>query len=297
MNCKLLNELSVGPVRAAEKRDAQLTALWMGMEKSLLKTARRYLPLVLVSASLCACTSIPSISLEQSRLMQLAKEVELRGDAVSAVALYERAAVLSDEAPAVMLELGNARLRGGDLQGAEQALHSVLTQQPESAQAMFGLGTAQLHAGDFNRAADTLAIAAPKIDSAVAYNRLGSATVMSGRVGEAIGAFTLALAREPGNLEFRTNLALALALNGQSVEAIEQIARVAAASSANTNYLRRQLLVLILAGYDRQAAATLPDMQLLQKRELIAKAHAIKVIKTPEARARAIGLFATQVSR
>lgn len=37
--------------------------------------------------------------------------------------------VITKDAERVMLELGNARLRGGDLQGAEQALRSVLAQQ------------------------------------------------------------------------------------------------------------------------------------------------------------------------
>lgn len=286
MNCTLRNKR----MPQGRRTETGLISLTRPTQTASRNILRRHLGIVFVCLSISACTHTSTASLEQQRVMHLAREVERQGDAVSARALFERAAVLSDEAPATMLELGRVRLTTGDLKGAESAFQSVLVHQPDSKPALLGLGTVQLYAGDFKRAEGTLAMAAHELRSVVAYNRWGGAAAMAGRSEIAVDAFTAALALEPDNLELRSNLALALVLTGQLKAALDQIARVVAAPEAGAKHLRRQALILIFAGDARGAAVSLGDMPVFKRRELIAQARAIKALQTSQRRAVAIGL-------
>ena len=240
----------------------------------------------------CATQAPPSD--DGARLMQLAAEVDRRGDPSSAVALYERAAVLSKEAPEVMLQLGEARLASGDPQGAARAFRGVLVNHAQEPRALLGLGTALLQAGEVSRASETLAQAAPMIGTASAYNRLGTAAMLAGRQAQGLAALRQAHDLAPQNLDISTNLALACALDSQPGEAIERMAQVVRSPLARPSHLRQQLLVLTLAGQEQRIAAELPDLGAGERVDLIGKARAIKMLQDPADRARALGILSRQ---
>ena len=250
--------------------------------------------LVTVCIMLGGCATQPPPSDDGARLMQLAAEVDRRGDPSSAVALYERAAILSNESPEVMLQLGEARLASGDPQGAARAFRGVLANQSDEPRALLGLGTALLQTGEVSRASDTLARAAPMIGTAIAYNRLGTAAMLAGRREEGIAALLRAHELAPQNLDISTNLALAQALGSHSNEAVGRMAQVVRSPLARPSHLRKQLLVLTLAGQEQQIAAALPDLSAGERLDLIAKARAIKILQDPADRARALGILARQ---
>lgn len=236
----------------------------------------------------------PPVTADGERLLRLAAEVDRRGDPSAAVALYERAAVLSNESPEVMVQLGEARLASGDAAGAARAFRGILARRPGDPQALLGLGTALLQTGEVSRASDALAQAAPLIGTATAYNRLGTAAMLAGRAEEGLAALTHAHGLAPENLDIGTNLALAQALGGRSTEAIETIGRVVHSPLARPSHLRQQLLVLTLAGQEQRVAAALPDLNAGERMSLIGKARAIKGLQDPADRARALGILARQ---
>jgi cytochrome c-type biogenesis protein CcmH/NrfG len=236
----------------------------------------------------------PPITADGDRLLQLAAEVDRRGDPSSAVALYERAAVLSNDSPEVMVQLGEARLASGDAAGAARAFRGILTRRPDDPKALLGLGTALLQTGEVSRASDALARAAPLIGTATAYNRLGTAAMLAGRSEDGLAALLRAHGLAPENLDIGTNLALAQALGGRDADALNTIDQVVRSPLARPSHLRQQLLVLTLAGQEQRVATALPDLNAAERMSLIGKARAIKVLQDPADRARALGILARQ---
>ena len=245
---------------------------------------------VCMALSACASNPTPPVS-DRDRLLSLAEQVRRGGDPASAVALYERAAELSDQAPEVMLALGETRLMTGDASGAAQAFRAALTRKPDDPQALLGLGTAELQQGRFRRAVRSLQAAAPSVDSAVAYNRLGTAYVLAGDFVHAQDAYRAAITRVPGNLDIRSNLALALALGGERGAARAEAAAFTESALSEPHHLRQQMLVLTLLGDDRSATAALAGLPAAERDALLAKAREIRSIEDPTARARAVGLL------
>ncbi|MCG6539760.1 tetratricopeptide repeat protein [Pseudomonas sp. KSR10] len=245
---------------------------------------------VCMALSACASNPTPPVS-DRDRLLSLAEQVRRGGDPASAVALYERAAELSDQAPEVMLALGDTMLVTGDASGAAQAFRAVLTRNPDDPQALLGLGTADLQQGRVERAVRSLQAAAPQIDTAVAYNRLGTAYVLSGAFTEAQAAYGTALAHAGGDLDIRSNLALAFALDGQAQRARAEATAITESPLSEPHHVRQQMLVLTLLGDDQSAADALAGLPKAERGELLAQARAIRSIKDPAARARAVGLL------
>jgi tetratricopeptide (TPR) repeat protein len=249
--------------------------------------------LALAGVLLGGCAT-PPMADDGDRLMRLAAEVDRRGDPSSAVALYERAAVLSNDSPEVLAQLGEARLASGDAGGAARAFRGILGHRPGDPRALLGLGTALLQTGEVSRASDTLARAAPLIGTATAYNRLGTAALLAGRSEEGLAALRRAHGLAPENLDISANLALAQALGGQDADALDTIGRVVHSPLARPSHLRQQLLILTLAGQEQRVATALPDMNAAERMSLIGKARAIKVLQDPADRARALGILAQQ---
>lgn len=255
-------------------------------------TARPRLSALFICMALSACASDPVAPVsDRDRLISLAEQVRRGGDPASAVALYERAAELSDQAPEVMLALGETRLITGDATGAAQAFRSALTRAPNDPQALLGLGTAELQQGRFDRAVRSLQLAAPALNTAVAYNRLGTAYVLAGEFAHAQEAYRAALARAPGDLDIRSNLALTLALGGEPGAARAEATAFAESPLSEPHHLRQQMLILTLLGDDRSAAEALAGLPPTEHDALLAKAREIRSIEDPTARARAVGLL------
>lgn len=121
-------------------------------------------------------------------LLQIASDVEARGDKESALQFYERAATMSED-PITRVKLGDAYMRAGRPEEAASAYRAALAQAPEDGQALMGAGGALMQAGKIQESYEALAKAAPIVKTGLAYNRVGVALVMLGRIPEAQTAF------------------------------------------------------------------------------------------------------------
>ncbi|MGH6861612.1 MAG: tetratricopeptide repeat protein [Phyllobacterium sp.] len=226
--------------------------------------------------------------------MNIANDIEAKGESGTALALYERAAEMSTTDSTVHVRLGDARMRDGDPDGAEKAYRSALQINPQDAKALLGLGTVQLQQGEAQSAARTLAPAAQALNSVSAYNKLGTALILGGDGAAAEGAFAKALALQPSNLDTKTNLALAQALSNKLPDASTSMTSVVASPLAQKRHFVNYMIVLSLAGDSAGARAVdVPDMPARQKSQILAKAAKLRSIQSPAERAQAIGLLAS----
>ncbi|QFI65873.1 hypothetical protein EKH55_0999 [Sinorhizobium alkalisoli] len=233
-------------------------------------------------------------SSEQTKLLSIAESIEAKGESATALALFERAADNAPSDVSLRVRVGNARLKAGDVEGAEEAFRTALQINPNDAQALLGLGTAQLRKGEAQSAARTLAPAAQALNSVVAYNRLGTALVFSGNGAGAEEAFSKALSLQPANLDTTTNLALAEALSNDLPRAVTHMSSVVGSPLAQKRHFLNYLIVLAMAGETEKARAfDVPDMSAKQKNQILAKAAKLRSISDPAKRAQEIGLLAS----
>ncbi|MCA1489900.1 tetratricopeptide repeat protein [Sinorhizobium alkalisoli] len=254
--------------------------------------------IALLALSSCTTTSaekeMEKSSSEQTKLLSIAESIEAKGESATALALFERAADNAPSDVSLRVRVGNARLKAGDVEGAEEAFRTALQINPNDAQALLGLGTAQLRKGEAQSAARTLAPAAQALNSVVAYNRLGTALVFSGNGAGAEEAFSKALSLQPANLDTTTNLALAEALSNDLPRAVTHMSSVVGSPLAQKRHFLNYLIVLAMAGETEKARAfDVPDMSAKQKNQILAKAAKLRSISDPAKRAQEIGLLAS----
>lgn len=253
-----------------------------------------------VLLALSACTTIPADKEKgkqtsaQTKLLSVAESIEAKGESATALALYERAAANAPNDASMRVRLGNARLKAGDADAAEEAFRAALEIEPGNAAALLGLGTAQLQKGEAESAARSLTPAAEALNSVVAYNRLGTALVFSGNGEGAEGAFSKALSLQPANLDTATNLALAEALSNNMTQAVTHMAGVVSSPLAERRHFINYLIVLTMAGESEKArSVAVPDMSAKQKNQILAKAAKLRSIPDAAGRAREIGLLSS----
>lgn len=228
---------------------------------------------------------------DTERLIHLADDVEARGDYDTSAALLARAAETSGSTEA-RLRLGKAQLKIGDYPGARDAFTKVLATDADNPEALLGLGTAQLKLGDAESGARTLALACPRVNTPIAYNRLGTSLAMLGRLDEALDAFQHAQSLAPNDLDIQVNVALTQALSGRSDEAIATMQQVVQSPVAQRRHRANLVMVLGIAGRTEEAkAVNVPDMSPAQKRDLLARAKKVHDTTDPLAKVRAVGLL------
>ncbi|WP_324765031.1 tetratricopeptide repeat protein (plasmid) [Sinorhizobium meliloti] len=252
--------------------------------------------LALLALSSCTTTSAENEKDEpssgQKKLLSIAESIEAKGESATALALYERAAENAPGDVSLRVRVGNARLKAGDVEGAEEAFRAALQVNPQDAEALLGLGTAQLRKGETELAARTLIPAAQALNSVVAYNRLGTALVFSGNGAAAEEAFSKALSLQPANLDTTTNLALAQALSNDLPQAVMHMGNVIGSPLAQRRHFVNYLIVLAMAGETEKARAfDVPDMSARQKNQILAKAAKLPSISDPARRAQEVGLL------
>lgn len=252
--------------------------------------------LALLALSSCTTTSAENEKDEpssgQKKLLSIAESIEAKGESATALALYERAAENAPGDVSLRVRVGNARLKAGDVEGAEEAFRAALQVNPQDAEALLGLGTAQLRKGETELAARTLIPAAQALNSVVAYNRLGTALVFSGNGAAAEEAFSKALSLQPANLDTTTNLALAQALSNDLPQAVMHMGNVIESPLAQRRHFVNYLIVLAMAGETEKARAfDVPDMPARQKNQILAKAAKLRSISDPARRAQEVGLL------
>ncbi|WP_256440680.1 lipopolysaccharide assembly protein LapB [Phyllobacterium sp. 628] len=230
---------------------------------------------------------------DQARLVKLAADVERRGDSGTALALYERAATSSTD-PAIQLRLAKAREAVDDFEGAETVYRTILTANPNNAEALTGLGSIQLQSGDAQGAVRSLNAAATQKPSGRTYNKLGTAYILLGQTDNAETAFSKALTMEPGKLDTRTNLALAQAIGGKFPVATSTMQEVVASPLVERRQLINYAVILRMSGRaDEARAVHVPEMTAAGKETILRQAANAISIKDPASRAKAIGMIAS----
>jgi Flp pilus assembly protein TadD len=260
--------------------------------------------IVLISVSVavlggCATASRPDafrstagadVGQRGDRLLQLAAEFEARGDTTAALALYERAAAVPSDVLVANIRLGDAYARTDNFKKAIQAYRAALATDPNSGEALLGLGTALISTNNIDGGVAALGRAAPIVNTGIAYNRLGLAQIFAGRLPEAIASLERAVALAPGDLDFRTNLALAAALDGRDDRAIVLAWQIGGSPRAETRHRRNLIIVLGLFGRASEArGAIVGEIPASEVQALLARAGAIRAIKDVKARAKALG--------
>ncbi|MGI9420115.1 MAG: tetratricopeptide repeat protein [Geminicoccaceae bacterium] len=225
-------------------------------------------------------------------LVRLANGLRERGELTTAIALYQRAASSSDDARELTL-LGRALAEAGAHERAAGAFRRALKRDPEHPDALLGLGTAYLSIGDVDKAIQYLEelVNQGNGTDTVRYAALGAALDIAGRHDQAIATYTAGLEVVPDDLDLKSNLALSYAFHDRHVEAINLMIEVTDALDAGRSHHRNLVLVLALAGQDRDAVAT--GLRLLGEQEtqdVMAQAASVRQLPTGEDRARAIGL-------
>jgi Flp pilus assembly protein TadD len=223
-------------------------------------------------------------------LTRVASDVEAQGQITAALPIYERAAAASSGDAGAQVRLGDAYTRAGKTDQAIQAYRAALAVAPDNPDALLGLGSAQLKAGDAEAAVVALAKVAPITKSMSAYNRLGLAQTLTGQFPQAHQSFDAASALAPDDLDIRTNLALAAALEGQETKAIDVARSVVTSPGAQARHRRNLMIVYGLLGLvDEGRAAAPKGLSANEAKKLLARAMAIRAISDAKARAKALG--------
>ena len=227
---------------------------------------------------------------DKDGLMRVASDVEAQGQITAALPLYERAAAASSGDAAAQVRLGDAYTRAGKTDQAIQAYRAALAVAPENPDALLGLGSAMLKSGDAEGAVAPLTKAAPTVKTMAAYNRLGLAQTLTGQFAQARESFDAASALAPDDLDIRTNLALAAALEGQENKAIDVARSVVTSPGAQARHRRNLMIVYGLLGLvDEGRAAAPKGLSANEAKKLLARATAIRAISDAKARAKALG--------
>jgi Flp pilus assembly protein TadD len=218
----------------------------------------------------------------------LASTLEESGEMATALAVYESAAATGDADAAV--RLGEAYLRSGDGVGAERAFRLALEREPNNGPAQLGLGSAALRRGELDAALASLSKAAPVVDSAAGYNRLGIALTLAGKAPEAVAAFEKSHSRAADDLDIAANLALAEALAGRKEQAVDRIRGVARSESAKPTHRRNLALVLALAGAGNEAQSVVEaNLPAAERPAFLRRLRTLESAGDMRARARIVG--------
>lgn len=251
------------------------------------------LALLALGVSACASPKSTQVSQNSGALVRLADGLREKGQLSTAIAFYQQAAAQSND-PGDLVLLGQALAEAGAHEKAAGAFRRALINEPGHSAALLGLGTSLLASGDIDRSIQYLEQLVNEGGGAVTmagYSALGAALDIAGRHDQAVQAYTTGLDIEPDNLDLKTNLALSYAFNNRHVEAINLMIEVTNALEARRVHHRNHVLVLALAGQERDAAAT--GIRMLGEKEtqdVIAQAATARQLPTGADRARAIGL-------
>lgn len=263
---------------------------------------RRFAPLTLVAVVLAGCgggnptltrqTQPAADTQDVQSLVRLANNLRERGELATAIAFYQRAAATSDDAEQLIL-LGQAMAEAGAHERAAGAFRQALVREPDHPQALLGIGTSYLSIGQTDKSIQYLQQLVDQQGGSdtLPYAALGAALDIAGRHEQAVATYTAGLELVPGDLDLKSNLALSYAFYDRHVEAINLMIDVTDTLEAGRPHHRNLVLILALAGQDRDAVTT--GVRLLGEQEtqdVLAQAATVRQLPTGADRARAIGI-------
>ncbi len=173
-------------------------------------------------------------------LMHAGATIHAAGDPVRAISYYQEALQLSVNDPAILLALAHALSDAGDHEGAIIAFDRAIDAGADDADTLRGIGNALM-------AINRPEIALPKLQQAVimqpspaGFNSLGVAYDALGQAEIAQKSYREGLALTPSHIGLANNLALSLALSGntgQAIEILEELVMEPGSSAANRQSL------------------------------------------------------------
>ncbi len=225
-------------------------------------------------------------------LVRLADDIEAHGGNDTALKLYQQAVAVSGNAPDANVRLGDAYMRADQIKPAIEAYRAALIKEPSDDNALLGLGAALVRRGLLDEGLADLAKAAPSLNTGMAYNRLGVAQIMAGHFADAQDSFEKGRAVAPDDLDIATNLALAAALAGDADKAATLAHEIAQSPAAEERHRRDLVVVLGLIGRSGdEMRAVAPELSQHEFAALLKHAEAIRGMKDPKTRAKALGMM------
>jgi Flp pilus assembly protein TadD len=261
----------------------------------MMNTALRPMAVALCCCLLGACQSAGSTAEggePSQNIKQLAADIEERGDDVTAMAVYQRAAELSPRDASIHVAIGDIHSRQRRFKEAITAYQAALRVDPANADALIGIGGAEIAGGDAEQGVIALKRAASVAKSSSAWNRLGVAQTQAGLFEEAAASYRMALKAAPQDMDIRTNLALATALAGRYDEAGGIMGPVTQSPTAQPRHRAAFALVLALGGKQAEARAALPeDMPKAEVDAILKGAEGIRGTTDPRARGQKLSII------
>lgn len=224
-------------------------------------------------------------------VLRLADNLRDRGELTYAIAMYQQAASRTAD-PAVLVKLGRALSANGATERAAGVFRRAVSRAPDYPDALLGLGTVYLQLGEIEKSIQYLdqLVKQGKSTDMRRYSALGAALDLAGRHDEALATFEAGLEIEPENLDLKSNLALSHAINDRHDEAIGMMREVIESLDAQRAHQRIMVLILALAGQDREAVALgIRRLGQTETQDVLAQASSARGLTNGADRARAIG--------
>jgi tetratricopeptide (TPR) repeat protein len=222
-------------------------------------------------------------------LVRIADQIEARGSVETALPLYQRAAESPGADAAVYTRLADAYAKLGRYPEAERTYQAALAKQSGYGLALLGLGGVLIRMGRSEEGLAALVKAAPIVNQASAYDRLGVAHMVMGQPREALASFEQAHSMDSADIDIATNLALAAALSGQYDKAATLAKRVTISPDLKEYHRRNLVLILGIAGRAEEARAAAAQLDSVTAEQLLTQARDLRAIASPKARALALG--------
>jgi len=138
------------------------------------------------------------------------------------IARFREAVRLNPAYTQAIFQLGKTYYEGREYAAAVGWLERIPRSDPLALEASFYLGISDYYLSQYEKAQDAFDFVASRLPLTEVYNNLG---VVAGRRGQksATGYFERAVEADPGDPDYRFNLAIALARNGDSAGASRQL--------------------------------------------------------------------------
>ena len=157
-----------------------------------------------------------------------------------------------DDVPALLIQ-GDAATQLGQNADANAAFLHVLKLRPDSVHAKVGLGRLRLGTDASEAVALFQDVLRQEPRNLNALNNLGIARDLLGQHREAQGSYRQARAIDPGNTAAQVNLALSLAMSGNSADALRLIEPLATDPASSSKVRHDYAAVLAMAGREHDA--------------------------------------------
>jgi Flp pilus assembly protein TadD len=213
---------------------------------------------LLVTALLAGCNQRPAVAVASNApSIQAARDALNEGEAGTSLAIARGVLTSQPNNVAALSQAGDAEAALGDRLAADVTYKKALALSPRDVRARLGLGKLQIRDDLRGAEATFRSILADAPNDPLVLNDLGYVLDMQERHAEAQTFYQAAIAADPARISSRVNLALSLALSGQAARAEGMMRDIAASSQANNRVRVDFAMAQVMAGHDKEAAATL----------------------------------------